>query len=371
MSGSADRLSAEDRARNLQPVSLTGLATVKVPEQRYAIASMLPLHEVTLLSGHGGTGKSMLALIWCAHVATGQDWAGFEVEPGSALYVSLEDRASTVLTRLKRICYVYNLPFDLIEKHLTVVDGSDGETALFAETFHDGVRSIASTDTWSELQDIANGHSLIVIDNASDCYDADENNRRMVRGFMRQLARLSRENDAAVVLLAHVDKLAARGGGNGSNFSGSTAWHNSSRSRIALLKENDDVQLVHEKSTHGRAADPLALQWHDDGVLIQLRTEAHGVDRVTAQDADDAAIVTVIESANAIGHDIKPARNGSLTGWHSIQTIECTPAWAKSARSKPRFWESINRLTKQGRIEAVTYHCSVARKPKNRFEVRR
>lgn len=367
----ADHLSAEDRARNLVSVPLIGLATAQIPEQPFAIAGLVPRRVVTLLSGHGGTGKSILALTWCAHVACGRDWAGFKVERGRALYASLEDPGDTVRLRLRRIAYVFNLPIAEIERNLIVVDGTGFDPTLFAETCIDGVRSIAGTDSWIELQEIANGHTFIVIDNASDGYDADENSRRQVRAFMRQLTQLARETDAALVLLAHVDKLAARGAGNGSNFSGSTSWHNSARSRIALLKDGDDVSVSHEKSTHGRASDPLTLQWHPDGVLIGSRTESHGIERVTAQEADDAAIVAVIEAANAIGHDIKPARNGSLTGWHSIQTIECTPAWAKSVRSKPRFWEAINRLIKQGRIEAAQYHCTVSRKPKNRFEVRR
>src|SRR5690625_5910278 len=91
-------------------------------------------------------------------------------------------------------------------------------------------------------------YELIVIDIASDAYDENENSRRDVRFFIRALATLARANDAAVVLLAHIDKVAARNGGGGNDYSGSTAWHNSARSRIALMQDpnhqEDGVSLI-------------------------------------------------------------------------------------------------------------------------------
>ena len=58
---------------------------------------------------------------------------------------------------------------------------------------------------------------------ASDAYDADENSRRQVRAFVKALARMVRNHNGAVLLLAHVDKVAARYGSNGNTYSGSTA----------------------------------------------------------------------------------------------------------------------------------------------------
>ena len=68
---------------------------------------------------------------------------------------------------------------------------------------------------------------------------------------------IAREHDAAVVLLAHIDKAAARNGGQGNSYSGSTAWHNSARSRLALVEdEATGLELLHEKANFGKKRDP-------------------------------------------------------------------------------------------------------------------
>jgi AAA domain len=365
--------SLDERACNLRVVSLVGLKTAHIPEQAYAVAGWLPYRLVTLLSGHGGAGKSMLALIIAAHYACGKQWAGIDIEQGPALYVSLEDSGNVVMLRLRRICHVYQLDFAQVERNLTIVDGSDSEGALFIESRYEGTTTILHTELWSEFQSIAAGHRLIVIDNSSDAFSGNENDRRQVRAFLRQLAGIARENNAAVMLLAHIDKAAARDAtkGNGQNFSGSTAWHNSARSRIALLSEGDTVTMAHEKLNGGLRAESIALQWQaTDGVLIPLRTENVDGFQFTQNEQDDADVVAIINAANAIGHDIKTSRNGCLTGWHTIQTIECTPKWARASGSKQRFWDAINRLLKAGKIGQVTYRHKGERKDKHRFEVR-
>ena len=91
------------------------------------------------------------------------------------------------------------------------------------------------TATLGELRAAVGGAGLLIIDNASDAYDGPENDRRQVRTFIRELAGLGRGNNAGVMLLAHIDKQAARFGSQGNSYSGSSAWHNSARSRLALV----------------------------------------------------------------------------------------------------------------------------------------
>lgn len=38
--------------------------------------NIVPRRNVTLLGGHGGSGKPLLALVIAAHCAEGRDWAG-------------------------------------------------------------------------------------------------------------------------------------------------------------------------------------------------------------------------------------------------------------------------------------------------------
>lgn len=360
----------DQRACNLRPVDLTELQTAHIPEQAYAMAGWLPYALVTLLSGNGGAGKSMLALIIAAHYACGKRWANIDVEQGRALYVSLEDSGNVVMMRLRRICFVYQLDFSKIARNLTIVDGSESEGSLFTESRFDGTTTLMATDLWSELQDAASGYRLIVVDNSSDAFSGNENDRRQVRAFLRQLAGMARENGAAVLLLAHIDKAAARDASksNGQTFSGSTAWHNSARSRIALLPDGDTVTLVHEKLNGGVKSAPIALQWQaSDGVLIPLRSEGAYGYQLTMQEADDTEILAAIAAAKALNLSIPIARTGPITAYNALRTIHETPKWAKVDTGKGRFWEAINRLERAGRLAQIDYRNS-ERKLKTRYE---
>ena len=105
---------------------------------------------------------------------------------------------------------------------------------------------------------------MLILDNASDVYGADENNRTQVRGFLRELAKLVRPVHGAVLLLSHVDKATARAGGT-QGYSGSTAWHNSVRSRLFLSADDKTGELLleHQKSNRGKRADSMRLLWQN------------------------------------------------------------------------------------------------------------
>lgn len=86
-----------------------------------------------------------------------------------------------------------------------------------------------------------------------------------------------------MLLLAHIDKHTARGESNSSEgYSGSTAWHNSARSRLFLNNEkNARLILHHQKSNHGILSPDTHLTWSTDGVLTNL-TPANTQDTLNA-----------------------------------------------------------------------------------------
>ena len=142
----------------------------------------------------------------------------------------------------------------------------------FAERRVDGTRCGCTTATYGALAEYvrAEGFGLVVVDNASDVYDGDEIHRPTVRAFVRDLARLVRPSGGAVLLLSHVDKMTSRSGklANGEAYSGSTAWHNSVRSRLFLLEvEPGQLELSHQKSNLGPRREPLRLEWLGGDVM--------------------------------------------------------------------------------------------------------
>jgi KaiC/GvpD/RAD55 family RecA-like ATPase len=346
-------MSIEEQAieslRSLVTIDMEDIATAILPAPAFVIEGLVPRGVVTLLGGHGGAGKSILGLTLCAHVAAGaHEWAGHRLEDGRVLYVSLEDPAEIVRYRLRNILDAYGLDAAKVSRRLHAVDGTGGDGVLAFEQSDAGIRRLVFTASLEELVSIAAGVRLIVVDNASDAYDGNENDRRMVRAFIRRLATLAREISAGLILLAHIDKQAARFGSNGNTFSGSTAWHNSARSRLALIEENGAITLVPEKLNLGRKADPIALTWSQSGVLMPEQGEA-GVAGV-----DDAiALLGALLAAKEAGVEVGVARTGNANTHSVLSTFSELPDRLKGPRGRVAFWNALGQLIASGRVQTI------------------
>jgi hypothetical protein len=321
--------------------------TTELPPPAHVIDRLVPRGVVTLLGAHGGAGKSVLALTLAAHVATGRTWAGLGIDQGHAVFCSLEDPGALVNFRLRRIAEAYGLDPDTIAANLSILDGSDADAALAGEQREEGVNRLTFTAASQDLWQLASGSSLIVVDNASDAADFNENDRRLVRRFVRMLAQMARENDAGLILLAHIDKAAARSGSSGNTYSGSTAWHNSARSRIALLDTDGNIELRQEKANLGRPADPIRLHWSEHGVLMPMGS-AHAF----AQTRDDAdAVLAALKAAWAAGVDVSAARTGPTTTQAVLGTFDEMPRHLRGPAGRSAFWSALGKLQNAGKVQ--------------------
>ena len=353
----ADNPITSSIAPDLVDVDLADFETADLPPATFAIDPLIPRGVVTLLGAHGGSGKSILALVIAAHVAVGRDWAGLRVDQGKAIFVSLEDSADMVRYRLKRIVEDYSLPAERVRANLRVLDGSAGAGTLACERRVDGVSHAVMTPNMVALFESITSARLVVVDNASDAFDGNENERRMVRGFLRMLGRLAQEADAGVLLLAHIDKAAARSSGAGNNYSGSTAWHNSVRSRLALVSESGLVELRHEKFNLGKRAESMALTWSNGGVLMPAGSVTAAAsamaERVTKGDAD--SVLVVLEDAHRMGVDVSTSRTGPSNGHRVLESFHGFPECLQGASGRRRFWSAIDLLLQDGRAVLEDY----------------
>ena len=334
----------------LRPVPIDDVmgATVWPPE--FIVNPLIPAGHLTLFGSHGGSGKSILALSIGAHVAAGKSWAGLTVQHRPVLFVSLEDAGEIVRYRLRKIIETHELDAAAVAARLTIVDGSTGLSALMTERAAFGVRELVPTATLAELRALVCDAGLIVIDNASDAYDGPENDRRQVRTFVHTLAELGRANNAGVMLLAHIDKAAARFGSQGNSYSGSSAWHNSARSRLALVDQRSGKQLVQEKLNLGAKAAPIRLAWSPSGVLFPDQSQS------VEGDNDDAAVVlAAIKAAIADGVNVPTARSGPATAQRVLGNLPDLPRHLRGTNGRESFWAAVTTLQRSGRIVAEEY----------------
>lgn len=356
--GEAAKGTEAPREPLLRIVSMANLRSAREKRATYNLEPLIPRGVVSLLGAHGGTGKTMLAATICAHVAVGRPWGPFPVKQGRALFVSLEDPGERIRATLARVAEHYALSGDDIEDGVSIIDGSATDSVLAVEQLCPLVgKRLVETAAMFELRNLAKGFDLIVIDNASDAFGGSENERRQVRQFMRgMLGQIARENDAGLLLLAHVDKASAKFGAQRNSYSGSTAWHNSARSRVAILEADGSIELVHEKLNVGRRADPVRLQWTEGGLLEPIAGSAPGdLAGGLIVHSDARAVLDALAAAIKGGASITTARMGSCTTWHALLTYSELPEHLRKQKGKERFWRALAKLERDRRIVAESY----------------
>lgn len=353
----ADEGSEPDHAPCFAQVPIHDLGHGDVPAPEYIVSPILPTGVPTLLGGHGGTGKSFLALVLAVCVAAGRDFMGMPVRRVRVMFYSAEDGKGVLRWRLQKICRALDIDSNELAEWLIVLDVTDAEPALFREAQESSVRVGVLTAAFTELSRQATDTKsrLVIIDNASDTYDANENERVRVRSFMRALGKLARRINGAVLLLAHIDKHTAKGGKGTEGYSGSTAWHNSARSRLFLSEGERGLLLQHQKSNLGPRAEPLALGW-EGGIIVRARDAVgHQAAEALTEKADADAVLCAIEAACASGDNVPTARAGPVTTWHYLKTLPELPEPLRGKIGKERFWHALSRLEQEKRIRRESY----------------
>ena len=180
--------------------SASSLKGKPVPEREWLVPGMVPQRTVTLFSGDGGTGKSLLALQLAVAAVAGASWIGKSVQQGPALLISAEDDDDELHRRLADILAAEGRDYDDVEG--LTLRSLAGEDALLAI---DSQIALMETTLFKELESRA-AHdmpALIVIDTLADVYPANENDRAKVRQFIGILRGLALRQRCAVMLLGH------------------------------------------------------------------------------------------------------------------------------------------------------------------------
>lgn len=333
-------------------VPVADLVHRQPPPPEFAWQGLVPIGVATLASAHGGVGKSTVFLMLGIASLQGLPLFGHGTRRTNVCYYSGEDSADTLRHRLHGLCRHMRVDPASLEGRLHVLDATAYDPRLYAEVRH---REGELTAAFDALREYVKAHDigLVILDNASDVFDANEIDRARVRAFMRALNVLAREAQAGVVLLSHVDKGTARGEriGGAEGYSGSTAWHNSARSRLFMSRTADGgITIEHQKCNLGPLSPPIALTWPAGG-WPTLEAPPSGIVAYIGQEARTKCLLQLIADANDHGGTISTAESGPscLTSTHRASALY--PRHAKRAE----IFECLRTAERQGLIKRERY----------------
>src|SRR5262245_31204717 len=141
-----------------------------IPPREWAVRDRIPARNVTLLSGEGAIGKSILLLQLSAAHVLGRDWIGTLPDLGPVIYLSCEDDDDEVCRRLEPIAAHYQAKrADLVNGGLRVLSLVGKDSLLGIPDRSERIRPTALfQQVKAEAAEVR--PKLIVLDTAADTF---------------------------------------------------------------------------------------------------------------------------------------------------------------------------------------------------------
>lgn len=257
----------EETKSPLPFINILAWESKPLPERDWVVDTRVLAASVTLLSGEGGMGKTLIALDLAARIATGEDnWLGASLpRDGATVVLCCEDDEDEMHRRIADIGENLHSSYRELGKRLHLLSlAGVSDTVLAAPDVRGIVRP---TKLYARFRDAVMDIKprLVVIDNAADVFAGSEINRSEVRQFVGVLRGLAMKSGAGIILNAHPS---LSGIASGSGLSGSTHWHNSVRGRLYLRapKADEDINpeyrvLENRKQNYAKEGEKTVVRW--------------------------------------------------------------------------------------------------------------
>lgn len=302
------------------------LAGIEPQPKAWAIPNYAPAAEVTLFTGAGSAGKSLLAQQLCTAMAAGVSTLGLDLEQAPSIYITCEDDPAQLHWRQEHICRALGVSMaSLAGKFLAASLRGELDNALAIE----GPEGFQPSPTYHRIARLVrdNRARLVALDNVAHLFTGNENDRGEVTRFVNLLSRLAGETGAAIILLGHPPK-------NGADYSGSTAWLNAVRSQFVI--EHDEVTDLRTiklgKANYGRKGAEIRFAWVDWAFVLEgdlpPDTAARLADTARAQFANDVFMRCLKARGDGrevgpnLGPNYAPARFAEMTEAKGLSKVE-------------------------------------------------
>lgn len=316
----------ENAPRIIEPAVAWNLT--KPPPRRWIVPGMIPAGRLTLFSGDGGTGKTLLSQQLATACTTGTQWFGLDVEQCPVVALWGEDDGDELHRRQEQINEA--LGVESADLHnARFISGVETDCTLWT-------KSGRATDMLKLLvemcMDLRPG--LVIIDNAAAVYMGNELVRSEVTAFCRALEReVCHPTGTAVLLPSHPSRA---GMASGDGLSGSTAWNAAVRSRIYLRRraktepdhEGPDGRVLEVQKANYAQAGGKTLLRYDSGIFRAENAAVH--DQALIDEHTDGLILRAVGILTAAGHALHPESNQATWIVKALQRHPLTAATTKA-----------------------------------------
>lgn len=320
---------------------------VPIPPMRWLATGRIPAGDVTILSGDGGLGKTMIALQLALAVGADLgDWLGTTCLTGPVIFFSGEEPQDEMRRRIERVARKRGLdPDDLEQLHFHF---ADPDACLLGISRPNG--PMVATPLFDALGASAEEirPALIVVDSIAATFGGNQNDRVHARTFTGLFRRLAREIGCAVLLLDHPS---LSGITSGTGRGGSMDWQNATRARLHLETENDDEGstgrvLEVKKLNYGQSGEKTRLRWEDGCFVMQGETPAP--QQAAAFNAADRAYLACLDRVTEQGREVREHKG---RGYAPKEFADMPEAQGITARG---FAAAQARLFGAGMIHVIT-----------------
>ena len=259
-------------AVDLAPLDIRSSWAVPPPARQWLVSGWLPHGRVAMLAGRGAAGKSQIMLQLAYAIAcdlpNGNPRTWFEGGPsieggqGTTVFATWEDSSDEILRRqLANPDFSHSgaPEFDrAVSGRFNFVDLAGAGPLWTTGASHQSYGELTPIGASLRAACQALGTRLLVIDALSSAYAGNENEKPAVRAFLSSWDRWARDNNCAVILVAHPPK----SDGQDSFYSGSTDWRAGVRSLLVLSRPKgvaDRAKLVCDKLNSAPTPNPFAL----------------------------------------------------------------------------------------------------------------
>jgi hypothetical protein len=259
------------------PLDWPKLSGLEPPARRWALKGWFGFGHTTLLVGAGGIGKTLLGQQIGSCLAIGRDFVDTVPAALKVLMWACEDDHDELWRRQIAIAKWLNVGLETFAENLVIVPRHGMDNALAATDFGRPILTPALDELAQQAGDLR--ADVVILDNAAQVYGAGENDRHAVTMFLNALP--GRMPGRAIMLFAHPAR------STGSEFSGSSAWENTARTRLylgtRLPDEKPDTDEPPDETVRylaRRKANYSNRDWrkftYTEGVLIPEAIEPSG-----------------------------------------------------------------------------------------------